>query len=598
MATSGQVKTNTAYDSYFWVRWSQKSQNIEANKTTISWSCGVTCGHSFYSNAIKWTEALYINGSLVYGGGTYSNFSNGEHTLASGQLDIAHGTDGKKKFSVSAFSGWLYSSYNYYAAATEYELPTIPRAASITGADNFTDTGNPTITYSNPAGDAVTALEACISLTTAETDGISYRSITKTGSSYTFSLTDAERNILRNNTPGTSRTVYFYVRTKIGSSVFRSSIAKTFTMTSNSATKPAVSITASLNNGNLPSKFGSLYIQGKSRVNISVSGTGKYGATIKDRYAVVAGKTYKSNNFTSDVLTGSGNVTITGYAVDSRGFTGAASSTVNVVAYAKPLVVPASNENAILCYRSDVTGRKTNTSTSVLIKAKRSYYTINGKNTCKLQWRMKPASSKWNDATHTWSDLIPNTTTSTDEYNALLPDVVFEKTNAYTVQIRAIDDIGEYDIKTFDVPTEDVALHLGKGGKNVSVGSYCDYSEEYTFHSEWDCKFDKNLSVGGSINNAYIRVARIWGTNTIRLQSRFDAWGGDGGSRQSFFVIGCTYLGPIRGVISVNNKDNVAWDGTAGISVNQASGGVVEIVLPTIAYDHFLILSPQIFEVI
>ena len=591
MATSGTVKTNTTYDSYFWVKWSEKSQNIAANKTTISWSCGVYCGHSFYSNAIKWTKALYINGVLVYSGGTYSNFAKGDHTIASGQLDIAHGTDGKKKFNVSSFAGWLYSGYTYEAVATEYELPTIPRAASITGADNFTDTGNPTRTYSNPAGSAVTALEACISLTKA-IDDIKYRSITKTGSSYTFNLTDAERNLLRNNTPGTSRTVYFCLRTNIGGIRFDSTLEKTFTMTSNDATKPAVNLTASLNNGNLPSKFGSLYIQGKSRVNISVSGTGKYGATIKDRYAVVAGKTYKSNNFTSDVLTGSGNVTITGYAVDSRGFTGTASSTVYVVAYAKPLVVPASNQNAILCYRSDGNGKKTNSSTSVWIKAKRSYYTVNGKNTCKLQWRMKPASSKWNDATHTWSDLIPNTTTSTDEYNALLPDVVFEKTNAYTVQIQSIDDIGEYDIKTFDVPTEDVALHLGKGGKNVSVGSYCDYSEEYTFHSEWDCIFDKG------INGVYIRAARIWETNTMRLQSRFDSFVGDGNARQNIFVIGSTWQGLIRGAILVRDNGTVVWDGTAGVGVNTVGSGSVEVVMPVPCYDHFLVLSPQKFEVI
>lgn len=498
MATSGTVKTNTTYDSYFWVKWSQKSQNIAANKTTISWSCGVYCGHSFYSNAIKWTKPLYINGIWVYGGGTYSNFAKGDHTIASGQLDIAHGTDGKKKFYVSSFAGWLYSGYNYEAVATEYELTAIPRAASITGADNFTDTGNPKITYSNPAGDAVAALDACISLTGA-TDDIKYRSITKTGTSYTFALTDAERNLLRNNTPGTSRTVHFYLRTKIGSSYFYASVAKTFTMTSNDATKPRVALTASLNNGNLPSKFGTLYIKGKSRVDITVAGEGKYGATIKDRYAVVEGKTYKSNRFTSDAFTGSGEITITGYVVDSRGFTGTAETKVNVIPYAKPLVIPLGNQNAILCYRSDGNGKRTGSSTSVWIKAKRSYYDVSGKNTCKLQWRRKPASNIWDDATHTWADLIPNTTTTTDEYNALLSGVVFEKKQAYTVQIRAIDDVGDYDIKTFDIPTEDVALHLGKGGKNVSIGSYCDYSEDYTFRSEWKAIFDSEVHLNGLV---------------------------------------------------------------------------------------------------
>ena len=86
-----------------------------------------------------------------------------------------------------------------------------------------------------------------------------------------------------------------------------------------------------------------------------------------------------------------------------------------------------------------------------------------------------------------------------DEYSALIPDEVFDLTKAYTIQIRAIDDIGEYDLKTFDIPTRDVALHLGKGGKNVSVGSYCDYSEEYTFHSEWKGIFDDDVEIGGDL---------------------------------------------------------------------------------------------------
>ena len=131
MATSGQINTNTVYDSYFWVAWSQASQDIASNKTKINWSCGVYCGHSFYLNAIQ-MSAVSINGKQVYGGGTYSNFSKGNHTIASGTLDIEHNADGTKTFSISAFSGWLYTNYNYSAAGGSYSLTQIPRQAKIT----------------------------------------------------------------------------------------------------------------------------------------------------------------------------------------------------------------------------------------------------------------------------------------------------------------------------------------------------------------------------------------------------------------------------------------------------------------------------------
>jgi hypothetical protein len=120
-----------------------------------------------------------------------------------------------------------------------------------------------------------------------------------------------------------------------------------------------------------------------------------------------------------------------------------------------------------------------------------------------LQWRRKEASVDWNDSEHLWNDLKQETVNSDSaftEYNALLPDEVFHQTKSYTVQIRAIDAVREQDIKTFEIPTEDVALHLGAGGKKVAVGTYCSKSDDddYTFYSDWKAIFDKEVVIGGS----------------------------------------------------------------------------------------------------
>ena len=131
MASSGIVKTNTVYDSYFWVKWELAGQDIAGNKSTISWSCGITPGHKFYSNAVK-MSAVTINGSQVYAGGTYSNITDyKERTLASGTLTIAHDSDGSKTFTVAAFGGQVWKTNSYLtatAAAQSFALPTIPRA--------------------------------------------------------------------------------------------------------------------------------------------------------------------------------------------------------------------------------------------------------------------------------------------------------------------------------------------------------------------------------------------------------------------------------------------------------------------------------------
>ena len=102
------IKTNTVYDSYFWVKWESGGQDVSANKTAINWSCGVKPGHKFYSNAVK-MSAVSIDGVMVYSGGTYSNITDyKEHTFASGTLEVSHNADGSKTLTVSAFSGQVW----------------------------------------------------------------------------------------------------------------------------------------------------------------------------------------------------------------------------------------------------------------------------------------------------------------------------------------------------------------------------------------------------------------------------------------------------------------------------------------------------------
>lgn len=131
MATSGVISTNTKYGSCFWVKWEiSGSQSIAGNKTTIAWSCGLTPGEQYYTNAIK-MSAVSIAGVKVYDGGTYSDITDyKDRTFASGTLELSHNADGTKSFTVAAFSGWLFGNGDYTAAAKSFTLPTIPRATT------------------------------------------------------------------------------------------------------------------------------------------------------------------------------------------------------------------------------------------------------------------------------------------------------------------------------------------------------------------------------------------------------------------------------------------------------------------------------------
>lgn len=500
--TNATVSTNTTYDSFFWVKFTVVSQDTATNKSNIEWSCGVNCGHNFYSNAIK-MYAFTIDGVEVYKGGTYSNFDKGTHTIASGTMEVQHDDDGKKALAIGEFGGWLYSKYNYSSPGYTFNIKEILRQATITEANDFTDQENPSIEFVNPLNCKMDVwLEANL-----DGEHLCVREgISNTGV-YEWTLTEAERDILREKCSGKECPMRYTICSYIEGKQYFSHKDKKFTLVESDVTAPSINVEITPNNDFVTGSLKDTYIQGKTRVNVKISIEAKFGAKVQSYTAKVDGKEYPNKlEFTSDVIQKAGDgVKIECTATDSRGFSKTYSQPVTVEKYSKPLLIPFDGENAIRCYRSDSEGNKDSKSSSVWVKTKRLYSEIAGKNKCAIQWRRKSANDEWDDALHLWYNLLPRTY-ATDKFNRLIWDyedetklIYFDPRKSYTVQLRAIDDVGEFDIKTFDVPTENVGLHLGRGGKNVSVGTYCNYSEEKTFYSDWKAIFDKDVVVGGNI---------------------------------------------------------------------------------------------------
>lgn len=219
--TATSVANNTSDISFsFEISPVQKGWNWSVSSKTVSFS-------------------ININGKTY--SGTIPNYDGSSTVvLKSGtQLGVAHNDDGTKtisfSFSVTDGVGADYTCGNA-SADGKLDLTTIARQANLITASNFNDEQNPTITYSNPAGDSVTALEALISLGyNAEgklTHDIAYRGVNKTGTlSYTFPLTDAERKILRDAADSNSITVIFVLMTKIGNSTYWSTAERTLSIT-------------------------------------------------------------------------------------------------------------------------------------------------------------------------------------------------------------------------------------------------------------------------------------------------------------------------------------------------------------------------------
>ena len=229
MASSGSFETTSHINQSLAFKWSIKSQSIADNTTTISWQLvdagtysgtWVACG-AFY---------LVIDGEVILDYPESHRIRVYEGTVvASGEKTLKHNADGTRSFSASCQAGIYLYARNCSGSGT-FTINQIPRQANLTAAPNFNDEANPTITYSNSAGNNVTSLQACISLTGAK-DDIAYRDISKTGTSYTFNLTETERNVLRQNTIGSnSRSVTFFVRTVIAGNTYHSTLKRTFTI--------------------------------------------------------------------------------------------------------------------------------------------------------------------------------------------------------------------------------------------------------------------------------------------------------------------------------------------------------------------------------
>ena len=209
---------------------------------------------------------------------------------------------------------------------------TTTNVGKITSAPDFNDEENPTIQYTNEYRNNVTSLQACISYD--GTANIQYRDIPKTGTSYTFNLTNEERNILRNAIQNkNSMQVTFYIKSTIGQTNYYSTMKKTFRIINANPTfsnyvYEDLGVETNVSNETTVDLTGnSTYIiKGYNDVKITISNANKAIANkgaYMVKYSVSCGNLYDEANYSdnSDVVLSLSNIvdrTINVYATDSR----------------------------------------------------------------------------------------------------------------------------------------------------------------------------------------------------------------------------------------------------------------------------------------
>lgn len=331
-----------------------RETSYDVNKNTSNVSIAITAtspvalqygGWNFYATTCKVT----CNGITKNINVPSYDFRNSQ-SISFGSVsfnDITHNDDGKKTISISV--SW--DSDNAYVlgdngsqtitASANLKLTDIPRKATIVNADDFTDESNPTITYSNPAGNNVSSLQVCISLDGSTAD-ISYRDVSKTGTSYTFNLTESERNILRNATLNSkSRTIIYYIKTVINDVMSYTTADRTFTVINAS---PSVgTITYQDTNSAITTITGDpkLIVQNKSLLSVSFTNAApKKGASIVKHKFTLNGISKETTSQNGTVAFGAvdsaSDLIMEIEVTDSRGYIGKSKLNVNMVEYKNP----------------------------------------------------------------------------------------------------------------------------------------------------------------------------------------------------------------------------------------------------------------------
>ena len=461
MASSGSFNT-TAYDGrYLTFAWSQVSQDITNNKTTISWTLKGAGGDSTWYNTrnIKVT----IEGETVYSFPQSKGkiqLSNGT-LVASGDFVINHNADGTKSFTAYAEAGIYTYAVNCTGSGT-FALNTIARASQpscITWPEHTQNVGNFGTTISIHTNRASSAFTHTVRYAFGSQTGTIATGVT-TGTTWTIPLT--LMNLIPASTSG-SGTIYldtYNGSTKIGTK------SCGFTATVPATVKPSCSLTLEDISGN-DDIYGSP-VQGLSSIKITVNTTTSYSSPIASYSINVNGTRYTTTPVTTGLLTVSGSYPISVTVTDKRGRVGTASYTSNVQAYTPPKIT------SLSVHRSTNMGVEDEQGEYVKVNFSAAVSSMSKKNTCEYVVKYKKSTAT------SWTSL-PQTIYTNSNY-APTASVVFaaDGNSSFDVMVEATDRHGTASRST-SVSTAFTLMNWHPSGTGMAFGKVAEKENTVEF---------------------------------------------------------------------------------------------------------------------
>lgn len=399
------------------------TQDISGNYSDITIRHVLVIGAAYSLNIGSRANTCSVDGAAQSYSSPAINQKGGSVTLGTTTYRVNHNADGSKTcaindvFNINAtLDGSKVASIT---ASGDITLDNIPRQATITSATDFTDTGTPSLQYSNAGGftaDAYLEFAQVGSGTQIMRKG----AITGKSGTYTFVLTDAERETLRAACTGASMPVRYALRTFIGGKEYYSTLDRTMSMSDSAPILGAVSYKDANATTVAVTGDNQVIVQRQSDLQVSFdAATGQKGATIAEYSATFAGVTKTASSVvTLDLgkVDVSSDMPLIFSATDSRGLKTSTMLTVKV----EPWWGPTSTVEL---------ARKNNFEPETHITATAWYAALDGKDDVTISAKYRKAGSS--DA---WSTVaLANGVEST---------VTCERDYAYEWEVTTADKLG------------------------------------------------------------------------------------------------------------------------------------------------------------
>ena len=405
------------------------SVNTAANSSNVGISIVVSTSSPSYLGS--WLVSVEIKDGdtgtvLAKDTTTYTiAYTGTSNTVYGKNLNVVHNSNGTKNIIVTATC----LAQNYFmgtstpAGGTTITLDTIIRQPEITSAPNFTDEDNPTIKYTNPMGEHVQLIEACIATENGSSVIIGYREIDPLGTEYTFNFTSSERTQLRNLAKeSTTYPVRFYIESVINGVTYHSySAVRTLTI---NVDGPVVTVSVLDTNETTFNLTGdsNKMIRGANAMLCYMEATAQKNATIVEQ-TITCGANTRSGS--STVFENAESNVFTFTAKDSRGLVTTKTVTIPMVNYIKPT-----------CNQTVTMVMESNTATQAEIFVSGNYF--NGffgaaNNTLTLETRYREANGEWG----AW-----------DNNNASLAEVGNGTYSTQVIKISGLDASGTYEFQS------------------------------------------------------------------------------------------------------------------------------------------------------